>query len=257
MLDNCYSGAMAEAVKNRRSRVSYAVFASSHYNSFSTGNWTFTESLIYAFRGDVYADDNRDGKVTLAELETNSAADMLFAEEQVAEFAYTPNFNKNGVIAAAQNVLRLKAIGNGEKVRLAIGGKSKIVPLEGTDIGDFTAGGEPPHRYTTLLSVKKGNSFYLVAKFVSGATLTGSNAPCGGDQPETLLLIEADKNLNIDNMQTEIFASCIYNGAGRYVQGKMEITKSKVSVSFDEGSKKYKLIFDVNEAEKGLQLINR
>jgi hypothetical protein len=157
----------------------------------------------------------------------------------------------------AQKTLTLTAVGNGEKVRLKIGAKSRVVQLEGTDIGDFTAGGEPPHRYTTLLSVKNGDSFILVAKFRSGATLPGSNRLCGGDRPETLLLIEADKNLNIDNMQTEIFASCIYNGAGRYVQGKMEITKSKVSVSFDEGRKKYALLFDVSEVEKGLQLINR
>lgn len=103
LADNCYSGALAEAVKAiKKPKISYAALASTHYNSFSTGHWTFTESLIYAFRGDAYADDNRDGKVTFAELETNAAADMLFAEEQIAEFAYTPGFNKNGVIAAAQ-----------------------------------------------------------------------------------------------------------------------------------------------------------
>ena len=104
LADNCYSGALAEAVKAiKKSKISYAALTSAHYNSFSTGNWTFTESLIYAFRGDAFADDDRDGKITFAELETNAAADMLFAEEQVAEFAYTSNFNKNGVIAAAQS----------------------------------------------------------------------------------------------------------------------------------------------------------
>lgn len=159
--------------------------------------------------------------------------------------------------AAAQQSLTLTAVGNGEKVRLKIGAKSRVVRLEGTGIGDFTAGGEPPHRYTTLLSIQKGDSFILVAKFRSGATLTGPNAPCSGDRPETLLLIATDKNLNIDSMQTEIFASCIYNGAGRYVQGKMQITKSKVSVSFDEGDQKYTLLYDANEVERRLQLINR
>ena len=159
--------------------------------------------------------------------------------------------------AAAQSNLTLKAVGNGEKVRLAIGSKSKIVTLEGNSVGDFTAGGEPPHRYTTLLSVRKADAFYIVAKFVSGATLTGPNAPCGGDRPTTLLLIKTDKNLKIENIWTEIFASCIYNGSGRYPTGKMQITKSKVAVSFDEGNKKYKLFFDADEADKGLQTINR
>lgn len=159
--------------------------------------------------------------------------------------------------AAAQSQVILKATGNGEKVRLALGGKSKIVTLEGNAIGDFTAGGDPPHRYTTLLSIRKDEAFYLIAEFVSGAAIRGSNRMCGGDRPETLLLIQTDKNLNVKNIQTEIFASCIYNGAGRYVQGKMTTTKNKVSVSFDEGRKKYTLFFDANEAEKGLQLINR
>ena len=157
----------------------------------------------------------------------------------------------------AQNVVTLKAVGNGEKVRLAVGKKSKVVTLEGNSIGDFTAGGDAPHRYTTLLSVRKDNAFYVVAKFISGAAISDANAPCGGDRPTTLLLIKTDRNLKVENIQTEIFASCIYNGAGRYPKGKMQITKSKVSVKFDEGDKKYTLVFDANKADKGLQLINR
>ncbi|HMS38740.1 MAG TPA: hypothetical protein PKE69_00815, partial [Pyrinomonadaceae bacterium] len=98
MLDNCYSGAMAEAVKSRKSNISYAVLASSHYNSFSTGNWTFTESLIYAFRGDSFIDDNADGKINLGELAENSYDDMLFAEEQLAEFSFTGSLSKQTII---------------------------------------------------------------------------------------------------------------------------------------------------------------
>ncbi|CAN5539029.1 hypothetical protein BH10ACI1_BH10ACI1_33090 [soil metagenome] len=99
MLDNCYSGAMAEAVEHRKSRVSYAVLASSHFNSSSTGNWTFTESLIYAFRGESFIDDDSDGEITLAELAQNSADDMLFAEEQITEFTFTGSLKNQTVIA--------------------------------------------------------------------------------------------------------------------------------------------------------------
>lgn len=99
MLDNCYSGAMAEIIKARNSKVSYAILASSHFNSFSTGNWTFTESLIYAFRGEAFIDENGNGKITLGELSQNSAEDMLFAEEQVAQFALTGKFNNQTIIA--------------------------------------------------------------------------------------------------------------------------------------------------------------
>lgn len=99
MLDNCYSGAMAEAVKARQTKISYAVLASSHFNSFSTGNWTFTESLIYAFRGESFVDEDANGKINLGELAQNSAEDMLFAEEQIAQFAFTGNFNNQTIIA--------------------------------------------------------------------------------------------------------------------------------------------------------------
>lgn len=113
MLDNCYSGAMAEAVKNRRSKISYAVLASSHFNSFSTGNWTFTESLIYAFRGESFIDDDANGKIDLGELAENSAEDMLFAEEQIAEFVFTGNLNNQTIIA--ENVPK-SALRVGERV---------------------------------------------------------------------------------------------------------------------------------------------
>ena len=99
MLDNCYSGAMAEIVKSKNSRISYAVLASSHFNSFSTGNWTFTESLIYAFRGEPFIDEDGNGKISFGELAQNSAEDMLFAEEQLAQFAFTGKYNEQFVIA--------------------------------------------------------------------------------------------------------------------------------------------------------------
>ena len=50
-LDNCYSGSIKDAVLAKKRRISYAVFASSLASEQSTGNWTFTEALISAFRG--------------------------------------------------------------------------------------------------------------------------------------------------------------------------------------------------------------
>jgi hypothetical protein len=100
--DNCFSGALAESVRASKSKISFAVLTSAHFNSYSTANWTFTESLIYAFRGDSFIDDDADGKVTFAELESNSAEDMLFAEEQLVEFAYTGTFDKQTIISDAK-----------------------------------------------------------------------------------------------------------------------------------------------------------
>lgn len=100
-LDNCYSGAMASAVSKVKRRVSYAVFASSMASQESTGNWTFTEAMISAFNGASYADENHDGKVTLAELGDNASQDMLYGEEQVATIAFTNGFDPQTVIATA------------------------------------------------------------------------------------------------------------------------------------------------------------
>ena len=101
-LDNCYSGAMANAVRKTKRRVSYAIFASSMASQESTGNWTFTEALISGFNGAAYVDDNRDGKVTLAEMGDNAAQDMLFGEEQVATIDFTGGFDPQTVIATAE-----------------------------------------------------------------------------------------------------------------------------------------------------------
>ncbi len=92
-MDNCYSGSMIKAVTDARIKVSYAVMASSSASQSSTGNWTFTEALINAFKGSSVTDDNNDGVVTFAELEANASADMLFGEEQVASFAYVGGFD--------------------------------------------------------------------------------------------------------------------------------------------------------------------
>ena len=101
VLDNCYSGAMDDAVKKTRRRVSYAIFASSLASQESTGNWTFTESLISSFKGSPIADANHDGVVTFAEMGKHSEDDMLFGEEQLATIDFTGDFDPQTVIAMA------------------------------------------------------------------------------------------------------------------------------------------------------------
>lgn len=110
-LDNCYSGAMADAVKSKKRRVSYAVLASSMASQVSTGNWTFTEALISAFRGENYIDDDKNGVVTFAELKSNAEDDMQFGEEQMATVLFTGNFDSNTVIAKAEPVSNNPRVG--------------------------------------------------------------------------------------------------------------------------------------------------
>ncbi len=112
-LDNCYSGAMVDNVKAKPRRVSYAVLTSSLASQVSTGNWTFTESLISAFNGYAHVDRDRNGSITFAELGKNSEEDMLFGEEQMATIAFTGRFDPLTVIGKAQTAASLRV---GERV---------------------------------------------------------------------------------------------------------------------------------------------
>lgn len=153
----------------------------------------------------------------------------------------------------AQTILGLKAIGNGERVRLSYKGKSKAVNLEKDFAGTFVPGGNPPHSYTVLLSVERNSHLYLVAKFRSRSPMSDPMGPCGGDTPSTLLLIKANKALKVEELASEVYDSCAFNG-GRYLKGQPRVTKNAVTIDFEERGKRYTLKFDANDADKGLQV---
>jgi hypothetical protein len=101
-LDNCYSGALVEAIAKREGRVSYAALTSSTANKSSTGEWTFTESLLATLRGRASEDMNGDGEITLEELAAQVKEDMSFAENQRAVFAVTGDFDPRTVLSEAE-----------------------------------------------------------------------------------------------------------------------------------------------------------
>jgi hypothetical protein len=101
-LDNCYSGALVEAVTKRTNRVSYAALTSSTANQSSTAEWTFTESLLASLRGRASEDTNSDGEITLEELAGQVRADMSFAENQRADFTVTGDFSVQTVLSEAE-----------------------------------------------------------------------------------------------------------------------------------------------------------
>lgn len=82
--DCCHSGGIKRAIKRHGKRGSYAGFGSSTATQSSTGNWTFTESLLRAVAGDPTADRNNDGVITLGEVEKFIHDEMAFAEDQVS-----------------------------------------------------------------------------------------------------------------------------------------------------------------------------
>jgi hypothetical protein len=122
-MDNCYSGAMIDAVRKTKPKLPYAVFASSMANQESTQNWTFTEALINGFRGESFVDTNADGKVTFREVSKNFENDMLFGEEQMASSAFINGFDPDITVATAGPLRsprigqRVEALSEGEWYR--------------------------------------------------------------------------------------------------------------------------------------------
>lgn len=100
--DCCFSGALADSVRARRSRISYAVYTSATSDKLSTGNWTFTETLLAGLRGRSYIDTDGNGEITFTELGREIKSDMSFAEQQVASFYLTGKFGQQTILAGAQ-----------------------------------------------------------------------------------------------------------------------------------------------------------
>ena len=100
--DCCYSGALADSIKNKRGRVQYAALTSSSAREASTGHWTFSQCLLDALNGEAFVDANADGAITLGELATHAHDDMAIAEEQHATFALSGGFPGSLVLASAK-----------------------------------------------------------------------------------------------------------------------------------------------------------
>ncbi|MFO0747140.1 MAG: caspase family protein [Myxococcota bacterium] len=88
MADCCYSGglvAVGQALAAAGLRV--AVLTSAEASNVSTGNWTFTQTVIDALAGRAIEDRNDDGQVTLGELAVEVADAMKYREQQRAAWA--------------------------------------------------------------------------------------------------------------------------------------------------------------------------
>jgi hypothetical protein len=81
--DCCYSGGLQLVVDAlaKRPIAAFSLTSAGMANT-STRNWTFTQSLIDALRGDPIVDDNRDGKITLLEMRDEVQDAMQHLEGQ-------------------------------------------------------------------------------------------------------------------------------------------------------------------------------
>lgn len=113
LADCCYSGGLARAAAalGRAGFESVSLTSASSSNA-STGNWTFTQTVIDSLRGDAIADRDGDGAVTLAELAAEVADAMRFRERQRSGFA-DEGFPEDLRLAPAVRSARLEGLGPG------------------------------------------------------------------------------------------------------------------------------------------------
>jgi hypothetical protein len=84
MADCCHSGALADVVQTvGRSGIKAASLSSVSPTDGSTERWTFTESLVRAWRGDGRIDLNGDGTVSFSETDTFIHDQMKYGEDQL------------------------------------------------------------------------------------------------------------------------------------------------------------------------------
>lgn len=102
LADCCYSGALAGVAKALQSKGINAVsLTSADASNVSTGNWTYTMSLLSCLRGDALCDADGNGVIGLAEVASEVHASMKHREGQRSGFA-------NEGVPAGLSVVRVK-----------------------------------------------------------------------------------------------------------------------------------------------------
>ena len=97
LADCCHSGALYEECRRRNrddgnAEVAYAALTSSYSHNTSTGNWTYTDSLLAGLRGESQVDLNHDGVVDLNELAQYTDLELAFLDGQKSMFFAAPAF---------------------------------------------------------------------------------------------------------------------------------------------------------------------
>ena len=140
------------------------------------------------------------------------------------------------------------------KIRLAYKGESALVDLDSTD--NVTLGGERWHRYRLFFAAVKNDHVYFLFQEQGGSPLSNPMGPCGGDQPQTLIWLQTNFQMKVEKAQSEVFASCAYNG-GRYQEGKARVVADRLRILFEEHGQKYQIDYDNNEPEKGFAVVRK
>jgi len=122
LADCCHSGALYDEARERApdSDVTYGVITSSYAHNTSTGNWTFTDSLLAGWRGEGVVDLNGDGAVDLSEMARYAELELAFVEGQKSMFYAAEEFPRSASLAEVEEEAAARV---GERVEVEWKGK--------------------------------------------------------------------------------------------------------------------------------------
>ena len=135
LADCCHSGALYDlAQKHRDSDIAYAVLTSSYSHNSSTGNWTFSDSVLAGLNGEAAVDLNGDEVVDLSEIATYTELELAFIEGQKSMFSADSRFGRKVVLADVEDSVEARV---GQRVEVDFDGKwykAKTVDTDGPQL---------------------------------------------------------------------------------------------------------------------------
>ena len=140
LADCCYSGGMQVIVEQLATKnvASFSLTSATMENT-STGNWTFTQSILDGFAGAPLIDTNNDGTITLGELKTEVKNAMNHLEGQNSGFYSDGMYD--GFVVAETSGETVKV----PKSRFPLGSYVRVNGRYGRVVG---VGGDNPPEYS-------------------------------------------------------------------------------------------------------------
>lgn len=145
LADCCHSGALYDECRRRNrddgdAELAYAALTSSYSHNTSTGNWTYTDSLLAGFRGESQVDLNHDDIIELNELAQYTDLELAFLEGQKSMFFAAPAFPRAAKLAWVEDELVPRVGGRVEVESKGRWYKAKIIDVDADQVEVHYAG---------------------------------------------------------------------------------------------------------------------